>query len=546
MENMKRVNCLYRVSDQIQVEKDDIPMQREFCRDFISGHPDWKLEKELYEKGVSGFKKTAKERDAIQELQRDAIEGKFDILLVYMFDRLGRRDDETPFVVEWFVQNGIEVWSAVEGQQRFDTHVDKLLNYIRYWQASGESVKTSVRTKTRLAQLTESGHYTGGTIPYGYRLEHQGRTNKRNKEVNDLVVDEDAAQIIRLIFHKYVYEGYGAQRLCRYLTEMNIRKPNGKNFPNTSINRIIKNRAYTGVICNGEAQSQHIPELQIIDQETFDRAQKIMGDRTTHHADTPLNLKGKSLLVGNIFCGHCRNRLTLTTSGRKTIRKDGTTRSEVRSRYQCHYNVRHPGECDGQSGYGVTKLDGIMERIVRYQLSRISAASGTNLVAEQNRKAVELAKARCNVAALQLAEKQRELSDLQAETIKVIRGQSKLSIDLLNELVEQAKTEIQTLSASVEAAKEELDEHKANASHEQKEFDKIKSWADLYDTCSFATKKMIISQFIKSVYVYRDYTLEIEFNVSFEEFQTLATECQENRKNEEPTVYVIDKKEQAC
>ncbi len=57
---------------------------------------------------------------------------------------------------------------------------------------------------------------------------------------------------------------------------------------------------------------------------------------------------------------------------------------------------------------------------------------------------------------------------------------------------------------------------------------------------------MIISQFIKSVYVYSDYTLEIEFNVSFEEFQTLATECQENRQNEEPTVYVIDKKEQAC
>ena len=49
-------------------------------------------------------------------------------------------------------------------------HVDKLLNYIRYWQASGESIKTSVRTKTRLEQLTESGFYTGGSIAYGYRL----------------------------------------------------------------------------------------------------------------------------------------------------------------------------------------------------------------------------------------------------------------------------------------------------------------------------------------------------------------------------------------
>ena len=150
MENIKRVYCLYRVSTIGQVERDDIPMQRQYCREFVSLHGNWRIEKELYEKGVSGFKVSAKDRDKIQEIQKAAVEGKFEVLLVYMFDRLGRRDDETPFVVEWFVKNGIEVWSAVEGEQRFDSHVDKLLNYIRYWQASGESIKTSIRVKTRL------------------------------------------------------------------------------------------------------------------------------------------------------------------------------------------------------------------------------------------------------------------------------------------------------------------------------------------------------------------------------------------------------------
>ena len=538
MENLKRVYCLYRVSTVGQVEKDDIPMQKQYCREFASGHPDWHIEKELYEKGISGFKKSAKERDAIQEIQREAVQGKFEVLLVYMFDRLGRRDDETPFVVEWFVKNGIEVWSAVEGEQRFDNHVDKLLNYIRYWQASGESIKTSVRTKTRLEQLTESGCYTGGSIPYGYQLDKRGRMNKRNREVFDLVIDEDAAKIIQLIFDKYVFEGFGAQRLCRYLTEMNIRKPDGSNFPNTSINRIIKNPIYTGVIRNGEARSDVIPELQIIDPETFERAQKIMADRTTHHAETPLNLKGQSLLVGNIYCGHCRNRLTLTTSGRKRINKHGELVREVRARYQCHYNVRHPGECDGQSGYGVKKLDGIVEQIVRYQLSRISAASGAEIVAKQNEKAIELAKARYNVASTQLADKQKELADYQAETIKVIRGESRLDIDLLNDLVSKAKQEIQSLTATVDAAKLELEQHLASSDVEMQEYERIKSWADLYDTCTFYEKKMIISQFIKSVYVYRDYTPEIEFNVSFEDFKTMATECQEQGCNKQPIVYV--------
>lgn len=52
-----------------------------------------------------------------------------------MFDRIGRSDDETPFVVEWFAKHGIEVWSTQEGQQCFNSHVDKLMNYLRFWQA---------------------------------------------------------------------------------------------------------------------------------------------------------------------------------------------------------------------------------------------------------------------------------------------------------------------------------------------------------------------------------------------------------------------------
>ena len=48
----------------------------------------------------------------------------------------------------------------------------------------------------------------------------------------------------------------------------------------------------------------------------------------------------------------------------------------------------------------------------------------------------------------------------------------------------------------------------------------------------------VFTQFIKSVYVYRDYTLEIEFNVSFEEFRTMATECQDQGTSEQPLVYI--------
>ena len=524
MADLRRVYCLYRVSTLGQVEKDDIPMQKQYCREFVGQHPGWEIIKEFSEKGVSGFKVSAKDRDAIQEIQHDALQNKFDILLVFMFDRLGRREDETPFVVEWFVKNGIEVWSAKEGQQRFDTHVDKLLNYIRYWQASGESIKTSVRTKTRMEQLTKEGCFTGGGVPFGYRLEHKGRTNKRNQNVGDLVVDPDEAEIVKLIFQKYLCEGYGAQRLCRYLAEQGITNRKGRNIPTTSINRIIKNPIYTGVIRNGDSQSEMLPELQIIDAETYERAQQMMEKRVTHHGDVPLNTKGRSLLVGNVYCGHCGGRLTLTTSGRKRVRKDGTIVRETRARYQCHYNVRHPGECDGQSGYGVEKLDKLVDQIIRIQLGRIQNSPSQELIEKQQAKEVELVKSRLNLLNEQYRQKQREYQDLRAETIKVIQGTSRLNADLLNSLVSETTEQIKQLGVQIQTTTAELEETVQTASQVLREYDQLISWAEMYDHCTFEAKKMIVAKFVKAIRVRRDYEIDIEFNVSFEEFQALYLE----------------------
>lgn len=53
----KRAACLYRVSTKGQVDKNDIPMQKSACRNFIL-QKGWKLVKEYQEQGVSGYRKT--------------------------------------------------------------------------------------------------------------------------------------------------------------------------------------------------------------------------------------------------------------------------------------------------------------------------------------------------------------------------------------------------------------------------------------------------------------------------------------------------------
>ena len=82
----------------------------------------------MAEKGVSGSKVSASKRDAIQQLKEEAANGEFDILLVYMFDRLGRIESETPFVLEWFVQHGIQMHSCNSAIFTSSSHAYKNIN----------------------------------------------------------------------------------------------------------------------------------------------------------------------------------------------------------------------------------------------------------------------------------------------------------------------------------------------------------------------------------------------------------------------------------
>lgn len=175
---------------------------------------------EKAEKGISRSKVSETKRDAIQELKAAAEKGNIDILLVFLFDRLGRIGSETPYVVEWFVKHEVEVWSTREGQQKIDSHTDKLINYIRFWPAAGEPEKIAERVATRIQQLNSSGHYSGGTVPYGYRAMHKGRVNKKGCPVKDLEIHPDKALIVQELFELAAYEGKSAYALVEMLTRL--------------------------------------------------------------------------------------------------------------------------------------------------------------------------------------------------------------------------------------------------------------------------------------------------------------------------------------
>lgn len=520
-----RVCCLYRVSSDKQVnynDKDepDIPLQRKTCHRFCD-EKGWNIVFEFQEDGISGYKIRAENRDKVQIIKEYALQKKFDILLVFLFDRIGRIADETPFVVEWFVKNGIRVWSTQEGEQRFENHVDKLTNYIRFWQADGESEKTSIRTKTALRQLVEEGGFKGGFAPYGYDLIKSGRFNKHKHELYDLVVNEIEAAVVRIIFDKYVHEGFGAQRIATYLNKLGYRARTGKMWHHATIRGILGNLTYTGVLRCGESRSPVLPYLQIIPPELFEVAQRIRVSRANsaeQDRHIPLNTRGNALLAGNVYCGHCGARLSLTTNGKAYPCKDDPHRVVKRVRYVCYGKTRKQTDCDGQTGYTAHILDSIIDKVVRQIFEHMKAIPKSEVVNIRYKEKMEERKSLFQSVRSEYAKAAADLETLKGEVIKTIRGESTFSKELLSSLIAEAEIRCRELQENMETAQAAYDEGQAVLASLNAQYDDIISWADMYDTAGIEAKKMIVSCLIKRIEVYRDYKLHIDFNIDFEQF----------------------------
>ena len=518
-----RVLCLYRVSSTKQLYHDandeaDIPMQRLRCRAFAEQN-EWTIVCELQEEGISGHKVRAENRDKVQMIKDYALKQKFDIFLVFMFDRIGRIADETPFVVEWLVSHGIRVWATEEGEQKIESHTDRLMNYIRFWQADGESQKTSIRTANSLHILNEQGYFTGRICPYGYELVKSGRMNKRKQEVHDLAIREDEAAVVREMFRLAYAYGYGAQRIANRLHELGYKNRAGKNWHPATIQSILRNIIYIGVLRCGESQSPVQERLRIVDDKTFDEVQAMLKTRSREYQDTrsaPLNTRGNSLLAGNIFCGHCGARLCITTNGKGRPKADGT--DTIRTRYCCQTKTRKHGECSGQTGYTVYKVDDTIDAFVRSILARVKAVDRNEVI--RARSQAEILTRRNHVKQLfrDATKAESELQRLQSEIIKSLTGESAFTPEMLRPAIDTQERKYADLMNAYKEAEAEMHDSENNLLALSEKFDDLLEWGAIYDNADIAAKKMIVSRIIDRVDMFRDYEIKITLNISIEQF----------------------------
>lgn len=496
---MKRVNCLLRVSSRQQLRGDDIPVQRSECRNYIDSHEDWYFQKEYVEKAVSGFKTALKDRDILQEILADAKSESFDVLLVYMSDRIGRKEDESPFFVTTLNKLGIEVWSVKEGQIKTQEHIDKLLNYIRFWQAEGESRKTGARVKDAQETFVRAGKFVGGYAPFGYRLEYSGAISNHGRALKKLVVNEEQIPIIEKIYDYAVRFQYGDLKIAKALNEEKIPAPKDI-WKAGTIARILQNPVYMGYLAynrrkrnekNGRLEripmEQWIlsnlpnPELVIVPETIWWQAQKLREARRptcqagtergtnrqtgTETAIPRITAAGQLTLLGLVYCGSCGGRLTNGSKYNYWTTRAGEKRKSYVGRYRCLNQTIGSLQCSGKPGYAAKELETIVTEVVIRCLCHFPAVDVTEKVQEarreklqQQRKEQERRRREKQRLQKEKQELERDREVLQKEIPAALRGESSFSPEQLALLLAQKEEQIRNIEQVIEAVGEEKEE----------------------------------------------------------------------------------------
>lgn len=322
MTNVSTVVGVYlRVSTEEQRERQSIATQREFGDRYCRLH-DLAMYRLYADDGISGTVALA-DRPEGQHILRDARLRKFDQLLVYKLDRLGRETRLILNAVAELEKYGVRVRSMTE---EFDTGTatGRLMLTMLSGFAAHEREVIRERSLAGTLRLAEAGAWLGGIVPYGFRKVGE----KRNSH---LVVSDDPirglamseADVIREVFRMAAVERescrFMAARLnnlgipCSYVRDDRLLL-RGKRKSRTSgvwrpgrIRGLITNKTYMGTHEFGKRTISGRPVISravpaIVTEEVWGKAQ---ANLKAHFLFSKRNARNQYLLRGLIKCRLC-------------------------------------------------------------------------------------------------------------------------------------------------------------------------------------------------------------------------------------------------
>ena len=261
---------LARVSDEEQVEGYSLDAQRRAFRDYAKGQG-WIIYREYVEEGVSARTDDVTKRPLFQEAIKDALAGRFDVLVVHKLDRFARNVRVTLEQLEILEKAGVSFVSISE-QMDFSTPIGKVMlaNLAAFGQYYSDNLSTEV--KKGLKERAMQGLWNG-PIPFGYESVD-----------GKLVAVYGQAELIRRIFEMYSSGVHTYSTIATWLSQSEFRPHHRKRrkdreylWTGASVRDILRNGFYLGYVKYKDQllPGQHDP---IVTQELFDQAQRVRKD----------------------------------------------------------------------------------------------------------------------------------------------------------------------------------------------------------------------------------------------------------------------------
>jgi len=227
-----------RVSTDKQGRDQTIDSQLDALRRWATAHGhDLKDDHVYIDEGYSGARL---DRPALDRLRDAAREGEFEIIAVYTPDRLARRYAYQVLLLEEFRRAACTV-EFIERPISDDPH-DQLLLQIQGAIAEYERAVLAERFRRGKLLKARQGVWLGGKAPYGYRY-----VPKRDGVPGYLVVDEDEAVVVRLLFSWLVDERMTTRQITKRLNAGPWQPRSGRHPWSTSVvNCILQDETYAG------------------------------------------------------------------------------------------------------------------------------------------------------------------------------------------------------------------------------------------------------------------------------------------------------------
>lgn len=409
-----RVTYYARVSTDRDEQLNSLENQVMYFENYIKSQTNWIFVNGYVDEGISGT--SVNKRDNFLKMINDAKKGIFNLILTKEISRFSRNTVDSIQYTQELLSYGVGVYFLNDNINTFDSDSELRLTIMSSI-AQDEIRKLSERVRFGYKRSIEKGVVPGNNNFYGY---------KKNK--GKLVIVEEEAKLIRLIFNEYSKGEMGTQRLGHYLyNEYNIVSKTGKPLAGTVIGRIIRNPKYKGYFCAHKETTVDYHSRKrirfkpgewivykdnescppIVSEELWDKCNEILNKNSKNY-QTKTRTNMKYALSGKIKCYH-----------------DGATFIKGAYKNKRTGAISKYWGCSNYRKYGREKLNGCKTPIIHYEeLLDIFKKVAENILNSENDMMKEIYNLVRETESK--SDYSRELSELEKKIVEIKNARAEL------------------------------------------------------------------------------------------------------------------------